>query len=316
MSGIAKVVKKVFKPIKKLASAVWKGVKKVAKSKIFKVALIGAAIYFGGAGLSGMMNGQGFLAGVSNAATSLGQATSSVLGGNFSTAGAHLSAGIKGTTVAANTGVAGSVNAAVAASGKLQAGQGVAYTNKAIAAQNAAQGSQAAITAGGGSVTVPSAAQISQGANVGFKSAAVGKGAAAAGQGAQLANVAGQTASFGAPMTTPTVAQMSQGASVGMNTANAANQMTTAQAIVQSAQTAGKYMLGGQLLQAGGNYLQQRDAEKQAEEERNRRTYFGLNGAGEYTNTGGLNFDTPNLGLIKPPEVRATTLDDIIRGGA
>jgi len=111
MSGIAKSVKKVFKSvgkgIKKVASSVAKVARKVAKSKVFKVALMGAAIYFGGAGLMSLSSGGTFMAGVSSAGTSLASAGSSLRSGHFAAGGSNLSAGIQGTTVAAQTAGAG-----------------------------------------------------------------------------------------------------------------------------------------------------------------------------------------------------------------
>ncbi len=48
LSKIVKGVKNIFKGIKKVVKKVWKGVKTFAKSKIGKIVIAAAAIYFGG----------------------------------------------------------------------------------------------------------------------------------------------------------------------------------------------------------------------------------------------------------------------------
>lgn len=110
MSGVVKGVKKVFKGVhglvKKAASTVNRIHKKLRKSKIYKVAIAAAAVYFGGAGLMSMANGGTFMAGVSSAGTSLASAGSSLLSGNLGAAGTHLSAGIQGTVASTATGSA------------------------------------------------------------------------------------------------------------------------------------------------------------------------------------------------------------------
>lgn len=83
MSKVVKAVKKVFKKVGKVAKSIF-------KSKIFKTLIIAAAIYFGGAGLASWSSGKGFMAGVEGAWTSLGNAGSSLLKGNFGEAGTSL----------------------------------------------------------------------------------------------------------------------------------------------------------------------------------------------------------------------------------
>lgn len=108
---MSKVVKGIGRAISKVVKGVTNVVKKVVKSKLGKVLLTAATIYFGGAALAGGFQGaaagQGFLGsissglsgaaqGVANAWNSLGTAASQALGGNFATAGKALSTGIQG----------------------------------------------------------------------------------------------------------------------------------------------------------------------------------------------------------------------------
>ena len=110
---MSKVVKGVGRAVSKVVKGVTNVVKKVAKSKLGKIVLTAAAIYFGGAALAGGFQGaaagQGFLGsissglsgaaqGVANAWSSLGTAASQALGGNFANAGNALSTGFQGGT--------------------------------------------------------------------------------------------------------------------------------------------------------------------------------------------------------------------------
>lgn len=143
---MSKVVKGVFRAVSKVVSGVVKAVKKVAKSPIGKIILAAATIYFGGAAIMGAMGApagsgimgalQGAGAGISNAWTSLLQAGSSALGGNFAQAGSQLSAGFQGTTMAAQNAVAAAAPAASGAAGAF--GGNIAGT--ATAAEGAAAG--------------------------------------------------------------------------------------------------------------------------------------------------------------------------------
>ena len=120
---MSKVVKKVGKAIKKVVKGVVKGVKKVWKkvkeSKIGRVVLTAALIYFGGAALSGMWAGgsagsgfmgtltgglQGAASGVANAWSGITGATASAVSGNFTQAGSQLAAGAKGQAINTATG--------------------------------------------------------------------------------------------------------------------------------------------------------------------------------------------------------------------
>lgn len=108
---MSKVVKGIGRAVSKVVKGVTNIVKKVAKSKLGKVLLTAAAVYFGGAALMGGMQGaaagQGFLGsissglsgaaqGVANAWSSLGTAASQAIGGNFANAGNALSTGFQG----------------------------------------------------------------------------------------------------------------------------------------------------------------------------------------------------------------------------
>ena len=108
---MSKVVKGIGRAISGVVKGVTNVVKKVAKSKLGKILITAAAIYFGGAALQGAMQGasagSGFLGsissglsgaaqGVANAWTSLGTAASQAIGGNFANAGNALSTGIQG----------------------------------------------------------------------------------------------------------------------------------------------------------------------------------------------------------------------------
>lgn len=110
---MSKVVKSTTRAFKKVVKGTINVVKKVAKSKLGKVLIAAAAIYFGGAALMGGMQGaaagQGFLGslssglsgaaqGVANAWTSLGTAATQAIGGNFANAGKALSTGFQGGT--------------------------------------------------------------------------------------------------------------------------------------------------------------------------------------------------------------------------
>jgi hypothetical protein len=110
---MSRAVKSVGRAIGKVVKGVGNAVKKVAKSKLGKVILTAAAIYFGGAALMGGMQGaaagQGFMGtissglsgaaqGVANAWTSLGTAATQAVGGNFANAGNALSTGFQGGT--------------------------------------------------------------------------------------------------------------------------------------------------------------------------------------------------------------------------
>lgn len=113
-SVVSGAVKAVTSVTKSVASGLGGIVKQITSSKIGKVAMLAAAIYFGGAalsggfgapagsGLSGFLQGAG--AGVSNAASSLSTAWGQAVSGNLSQAGSSLSSGFQGQ--AANSAIA------------------------------------------------------------------------------------------------------------------------------------------------------------------------------------------------------------------
>lgn len=117
LSKIIKGVKNIFKGVKKVVSKVWKGVKKFAKSKVGKIVLAGAAIYFGGAAL-GAWGGGG------TAATSAASTASQLAASTVPTAasGVGVGAGAAASTAAASTAAGaastGGLISQVAAAGK------------------------------------------------------------------------------------------------------------------------------------------------------------------------------------------------------
>lgn len=110
--AVSGVVKGVTKAVKGVVKGVSGLVKKISSSKLGRVLIMAAAIYFGGAaimgGMKGMAAGTGFMSGagtgIANAWTGLQAAGSAAMGGNFSAAGSNLSAGFQGT--AASAGIA------------------------------------------------------------------------------------------------------------------------------------------------------------------------------------------------------------------
>jgi hypothetical protein len=168
---MSKVVKGVFRAVSKVVSGVVKAVKKVAKSPIGKIILAAATIYFGGAAIMGAMGApagsgimgalQGAGAGISNAWTSLLQAGSSALGGNFAQAGSQLSAGFQGTTMAAGS------TAAAAAPAASAAGSGITLGGPAPQyGANALLNPSGAVTSGG--AAIPAAAAPTAAKTAGF----------------------------------------------------------------------------------------------------------------------------------------------------
>lgn len=113
MSGLVKGVKKAFKSVTNV-------VKKVVKSKVFKVVAVAALAYFGGAAITSMIGGGTASAGIGSAWGGL-QGAGSALSGAFS---------------ALSTGFTG--GAAAGATGTFAAGQ--AATQAAITGQTAAIG--------------------------------------------------------------------------------------------------------------------------------------------------------------------------------
>jgi hypothetical protein len=104
---VSKVVKGVGRAVSKVVKGVTNVVKKVASSKLGKVLLTAAAVYFGGAALMGGLNTIGtstsFLSGMgsglSSAATGIGNAWSALTSGKGLTAAAgELGSGFMGTS--------------------------------------------------------------------------------------------------------------------------------------------------------------------------------------------------------------------------
>jgi len=130
-NALGSVVKGAVNVVKSVGSGVSGLVKNIASSKLGKAVMIAAAIYFGGAALSGGFSSMGaggsFFSGmgtgVANAASSLSTAWTSAMSGNFSQAGSALSSGFSGEVAAApgtnalagNYSVAGTTSAPAAA---------------------------------------------------------------------------------------------------------------------------------------------------------------------------------------------------------
>lgn len=166
MSGLAKAVKKVWRPIEKLKSKVmnvatfglWDKTKKIrhkiVKSKAFKVLAAAATIYFGGAGLIALTKGGTFASGVAGAWSGATTAVSSIASGNFAQAGSALKTGFLGSpslASAATTGVTGGAAGAGGAGG----GTATAVTGTKVAS---AADITAALGASGPAAVPPAAA--------------------------------------------------------------------------------------------------------------------------------------------------------------
>ena len=258
MSGIVKGVKKVFKAVTKIPKAIGSAINKVHKklrqSKIYKIALTAAAVYFGGAALIGMAGGGGAAAGLSSAWGGLQGAGSALMAGNFSGAASALGSGFMGTYGAA------------AATGTALAGTG------------------GAIAAGGVTAAAPAAQ--------------------------------GGLASFGLSTAAPSVASAATtaGATAGTTAASSGGLLS---GIWNGLGEAGKAAVVTSGVNMAGQMLQGHAAEKAAEEERERRTYWGVDGAGRTAqnqpNLGNLNYATPAPpGYTQPPQWQPKTLDDLI----
>lgn len=160
---MSKVVRGIGRAIGKVVKGVGNVVKKVVSSKIGKVLVGAALVYFGGAalmgglgagagtGVSGFLSGAG--QGIANAWTSLTQAAGSALGGQFTQAGSQLSAGIQGTTTALQ-GEAALSAASQAAQTSMAAGNAGAATNPALLESYAGTPGYGASTAGAGNAAM------------------------------------------------------------------------------------------------------------------------------------------------------------------
>lgn len=154
MSGLAKGVKKAFKSVTNIVKEVGSKLnsvrKKVMKSKIFKVALVAATVYFGGAALMSVMGGGTAAAGVGSAWGGITSAGSQLAAGNISGAFSAIGSGFTGA------GAAGTSTAALTAAGEVgagfgaQAAAGAQYTGGMIANNAAIANTAGTIAAGAG----------------------------------------------------------------------------------------------------------------------------------------------------------------------
>jgi len=271
MSGVVKGVKKVFKAVTKIPKAIGSAVNKVHKklrqSKIYKIALGAAAIYFGGAALLSMAGGGTAAAGLGSAWGGLQGAGSAVMAGNFSGAVSAIGSGFTG-------------GAAAGAGATFAAGQAAttAAINGATTAAAATGGGITASAAGGATTAAPTSAQLTSTLNTGLFE---GVGQA----GLQSGNlVAGASNAAGAASTTlPAAAPQGLMAKAWGSLGEAGK----ASLITAGVNTAGQMIQG---------YSQQRAAEEAEREARRRMTYFGMDGDG---NTVGLpNYAQVPVGLM------------------
>lgn len=129
MSGLVKGVKKTFKSVTNV-------VKKVVKSKVFKVVAVAALAYFGGAAIMSMAGGGTASAGIGSAWGGLQGAGSALMSGNVGGAFSALGSGFTGgaTAGAAGTFATGQAAAQAAITGQTAAigATSGAYTGKAM----------------------------------------------------------------------------------------------------------------------------------------------------------------------------------------
>jgi len=165
--AVSGVVKGVSNVVKGVVSKVGGIVKKIASSKLGKVLIAAAAIYFGGAaimgGIQGAAAGSGFMGtlsgaisgagtGIANAWAGLTSATSAALGGNFAQAGSALSSGAMGQApISVASGMAAPTAAMTgAAAAPAAAGAGTAASTAASTAAGTAASTAGAGTAASG----------------------------------------------------------------------------------------------------------------------------------------------------------------------
>jgi hypothetical protein len=174
VKGIGRAIGKVVKGVGKVVSGVVKGVgsvvKKIASSKLGKILLMAATVYFGGAAIMGAMQGaaagSGFLGtissavsgagtGIANAWSALGAATSSAMGGNFAQAGSQLATGFQGGSLAGGTGVSvGATTGLTAGSTAGGAAGGAAQGGSMYSLAGGAPAAGAGLTAPAGSTAL------------------------------------------------------------------------------------------------------------------------------------------------------------------
>jgi len=142
MSGLVKGVKKVFKAVVPI-KAVRNVIKKVVKSKVFKIVAIGALAYFGGAALMSMAGGGTASAGIGSAWGGIQGAGSAIASGNIGGAFSALSNGFT---------AAGATQATTFATGQAAAQAAITGQTAAIGASSGAYTGEAmkSFVAGGG----------------------------------------------------------------------------------------------------------------------------------------------------------------------
>lgn len=290
---MSKVVKKVFNPITKVTKKVGKFFKKHWKKIAIAVAVV-AAIYTGGAALGAWGAG--------------GAGAGAGAGAGVGAVGASAPTGI-GTAM----GAGGVTTASTTVAGAAGAGTGVVASGAGAAATGAAAGAAA-------NTAAPSAI----GTNYGQASAAIAKQSAASAAPQQAAYVAnagnasgGLLAREGAPVTD--LSQPYQVNEATMNKTWAERVGDMGNITVEGGKrvyggisdVAAKHPLltstvAGAGLNAYSDYQRQKDLEEQAERERLRQTYWGMDG---YGNTA----SSPNY---YPSVSKYLTMDDLIKGGA
>lgn len=180
---MSKAVKAVGRAVSKVVKGTVNAVKKFAKSKVGRVIITAAAIYFGGAALAGGFGSSaaggsflsGMSSGVANAATSLKGAWTAATAGNFGAAGSSLSAGFQGTTTALQA-----ANAGAATTAAMGGAQGLAGAGTGGVTQSAVGSTMG----GAGGLSMPGAATGGVGSQLAAINTGVGAGAGAGAAGA------------------------------------------------------------------------------------------------------------------------------------
>ena len=161
MSGLVKGVKKAFKSVTNV-------VKKVVKSKVFKVVAVAALAYFGGAAITSMAGGGTASAGIGSAWGGLQGAGSALASGNVSGAFSALSTGFTGGAAA---GATGTFAAGQAAAQSAIAGNAAAATT-VTAANTAVQATTPGLTSTTTSLATPGLEGMKAGAKLGLDTTA------------------------------------------------------------------------------------------------------------------------------------------------
>lgn len=166
MSGLVKGVKKVFKPMTTALKTWGKVVKKVVKSKVFKVVAVAALAYFGGAAIMSMAGGGTAAAGLGSAWGGLQGAGSALMSGNVTGAFSALGSGFTGGAAA---GATGTFAAGQAAAQSAIAGNAAAATT---VASGAAQAATPGLTSTTTSLTTPGLESMKVGGKLGLDTTA------------------------------------------------------------------------------------------------------------------------------------------------